>query len=87
VERFSSPGVLALSGGASFGIEVAVAAGDKYRARALELFTRAESAKDSETRAKLEGLATAFNRLAMQAEKNADLIVEFELPPDGKPKP
>ena len=64
-----------------------MAAGDKYRARALELYARAESAKDTETRAKLEGLATAFNRLAMQAEKNAGLIVEFDLPPDGEHKP
>jgi hypothetical protein len=48
-----------------------MSAGDKYRARALELLARAETAKDGRTRAKFENLAAAFNRLALQAERNA----------------
>jgi hypothetical protein len=34
-------------------------------------------------------LAAAFLRLAEQAERNAALMIEFELPPDekGNPKP
>ena len=55
-----------------------MAAGDKYRARALGLFAQAETANHVEMRAKLENLAAAFTRLAMQAERNAELVVDFE---------
>jgi hypothetical protein len=66
-----------------------MAAGDRYRARALELLAQAETAKDAETKAKFENLAAAFSRLAMQAERNAELIINFELPSkdDQKSKP
>ena len=64
-----------------------MAAGDKYRARALELLAQAETAKDAETRAKFENLAAAFTRLAMQAERNDGLVMDFELTSEGqKPK-
>jgi hypothetical protein len=59
-------------------MEPQMAAGDKYRARALELFAHAETANHVEMRAKLENLAAAFTRLAMQAERNAELVVDFE---------
>lgn len=61
--------------------------GDKYRARALELLAQAETAKDSETRVKFENLAAAFSRLAVQADKNEGLVIDFALPEEPKPKP
>jgi len=65
-----------------------MAMGDQYRAKALELLAQAETAKDAETRAKFESLAAAFRRLAMQAERNDGLVIDFVLPPqDEKPKP
>jgi hypothetical protein len=48
-----------------------VSAGDRYRARALELLTRADVETDSQMRAEFENLAAAFLRLAEQAERNA----------------
>jgi hypothetical protein len=59
-------------------MEPQMAAGDKYRARALELFAQAETANHVELRAKLKNLAAAFTRLAVQAERNAELVVDFE---------
>lgn len=53
-----------------------MAEGDKYRARALELQAQAKTAKDGSTRAKFENLAAAFVRLAIQADKNADLVID-----------
>jgi hypothetical protein len=66
-----------------------MAAGDKYRARALEFLAQAETAKNAETRTKFESLAAAYTRLAIQAERNEGLVIDFELPPqdDKKPKP
>jgi hypothetical protein len=61
-------------------------AGDRYRARALELLAQAETAKDAETRAKFENLAAAFIRLAIQAERNAALVIDFELPSEKDQK-
>jgi hypothetical protein len=61
-------------------------AGDRYRARALELLAQAETAKDAETQAKFENLAAAFIRLAIQAERNAALVVDFELPSEKDQK-
>lgn len=62
--------------------------GDGYRTKALELLTRADGEIDSQMRAEFENLAAAFLRLAEQAERNAALIIEFELPPEkeGDPK-
>jgi hypothetical protein len=59
-----------------------MAVGDNYRAKALELLAHAETERDLIARAQLENLATAYLRLAEQAERNSDLIVEFELPPE-----
>ena len=66
---------------------VKMAAGDKYRAKALEFLAQAETAKDAQTRAKFEGLAAAYNRLAMQAERNEGLVIDFDLPPQDAKKP
>jgi hypothetical protein len=41
-----------------------MAAGDPYRATALELLAQAEVAKDADTRGNFESLAAAFLRLA-----------------------
>jgi CO/xanthine dehydrogenase FAD-binding subunit len=59
-----------------------VTSGDRYRARALELLSRADCETNSQTRAEFENLAAAFQRLAEQAERNTKLVIEFELPPD-----
>jgi hypothetical protein len=64
-----------------------VATGDKYRARALELLAQAETATDAEARAKFENLAAAFLRLAIQAERNEGLVIDFELPYEDDKKP
>lgn len=64
-------------------------AGDGYRTKALELLARADGEIDSQMRAEFENLAAAFLRLAEQAERNAALIIAFELPPEkeGDAKP
>ena len=54
--------------------------GDNYRAKALELFARAEVENDLLARTEFENLAMAFLRLAEQAERNTALVIEFELP-------
>ena len=59
-----------------------MAAGDRYRAKTLELLARADGEKDQTVRADLEHLAAAFLRLAEQADRNAALTIEFELPSD-----
>jgi len=61
--------------------------GDGYRAKALELLARADGEIDSQTRTEFENLAAAFLRLAEQAERNAALIIEFELPPENGDRP
>jgi hypothetical protein len=61
--------------------------GDRYRARALELFALADGENDQATKAEFENLAAAFLRLAEQAERYAVLIIEFELPSDEEAKP
>jgi hypothetical protein len=64
-----------------------MAVGDNYRAKALELLAHADTERDPIARVQLENLATAYLRLAEQAERNSDLIIEFELPPEhGNPK-
>ena len=64
-------------------------AGDRYRAKALELLALADSENNETAKAEFENLAAAFLRLAEQAERNATLKVEFELPSEeeGKAKP
>ena len=57
-----------------------MAVGDNYRAKALELLAHAETERDPIARAQLESLAAAYLRLAEQAERNSDLIIEFDLP-------
>jgi hypothetical protein len=66
-----------------------MAVGDNYRAKALELLAKADGENDQTVRADFENLAVAFLRLAEQAERNAALTIEFELPSDEKadPKP
>jgi hypothetical protein len=65
-----------------------MAAGDNYRAKALELLAKAEVETNPDIRADFENLAAAFMRLAEQAERNAALTIEFELPSEeeGNPK-
>ena len=64
-----------------------MSAADKYRARALELLAQAETTKDVDTRAKFENLVAAFMRLATHAERNAELVIDFELPSEADHKP
>jgi len=66
-----------------------MAAGDRYRGKALELLVLADSESIQTVKAELENLAAAFVRLAEQAERNAALTIEFLLPPDeeGNEKP
>jgi hypothetical protein len=59
-----------------------MAAGDNYRAKALELLAHAETERDQAARAELESLAAAYLRLAEQAERNSALTIEFDLPPE-----
>ena len=65
-----------------------MAAGDNYRAKALELLAKPELETNSDMRADFENLVAAFMRLAEQAERNAALTIEFELPSEeeGNPK-
>ena len=58
---------------------------DKYRVRAQELIRQAEASPNSVTRAKLQTLAAAFMRLAIQAERNAEMVIDFQLGEQGKP--
>ena len=60
--------------------------GDRYRAKALELLALADGENDQTEKAEFENLAAAFLRLAEQAERNAALIIEFELPSEGEGK-
>ena len=64
-------------------------AGDGYRVKALELLARADGENDQTIKAEFENLAAAFLRLAEQAERNAALLVEFDLPSEeeGEAKP
>ena len=62
-------------------------AGDGYRAKALELFVRADGENDPSLKTELENLAAAFLRLAEQAERNVALTIEFELPADEEGNP
>lgn len=66
-----------------------MAAGDRYRGKALELLARADGENDSSLKAEFEHLAAAFLRLAEQAERNAALMIEFESSSGekGNPKP
>jgi nucleoid-associated protein YgaU len=66
-----------------------MSSGDNNLAKALELFARAEAENDPVIRAELENLASAFLRLAEQAERNTAFVVEFEHPTekDSNPKP
>ena len=64
-------------------------AGDGYRVKALELLARADGENDQTIKVEFENLAAAFLRLAEQAERNAALLVEFDLPSEeeGEAKP
>lgn len=53
---------------------------DHYRAKALELFARAETQSDPEAKTNFEGLAQAFVRLAEQADRNVLTDVTYEPP-------
>ena len=66
-----------------------MAAGDRYRVKALELLARADGENNQTVKAELENLAAAYQRLVEQAERNAALTIEFELPSneEGKKKP
>jgi hypothetical protein len=64
-----------------------VTTGDHFRAKALGLLARADGEIESQIRTEFENLAAAFLRLAEQAERNAALIIEFELPPEEKAEP
>jgi len=53
-----------------------MAAGDRYRAKALELLAHAETENHLAMRHDLEMMAAAYLRLAEQAERNENFVVE-----------
>jgi len=53
---------------------------ERYRAKAAESLGRAEVESSPVCKAEFENLASAYLRLAEQAERNTALIVDFELP-------
>jgi hypothetical protein len=53
-----------------------MAAGDRYRAKALELLAHAETENNLAMRHDLEMMAAAYLRLAEQAERNENFVVE-----------
>jgi len=53
-----------------------MAAGDQYRAKALELLAHAETENNLAMRHDLEMMAAAYLRLAEQAERNENFVVE-----------
>ena len=64
-----------------------VSLGERYRAKAFELFARAEAESSSFLRIEFDDLAAAYLRLAEQAARNDAIIVDFELPSKGDSKP
>jgi len=63
-----------------------VTPGERYRAKAFELFARADVESSSFLRVEFDNLAAAYLRLAEQAERNDGLIIEFVLPSKGDSK-
>jgi hypothetical protein len=61
-----------------------MSAAGNFRAKAVELFARAEIENNQTIRAEVENLAEAFLRVAEQAEHDAAFAAETELP---SPKP
>jgi hypothetical protein len=61
--------------------------GDFYRTKAAELRAKALHEPNPVVQAELEGLATAYLRLAEQADRNKQLDVSYETPlsPESKP--
>jgi len=57
-----------------------VTAGERYRAKAFELFARADVESSPFLSVEFDDLAAAYLRLAEQAAQNDALIVKFELP-------
>ena len=64
-----------------------VSLGERYRAKAFELFARAEAESSPFLRIEFDDLAAAYLRLAEQAARNDAIIVDFELPSKGDSKP
>lgn len=70
-----------------------MAAGDNYRAKAVELLALAQTQIDPVIRADFEHLAAAYLRLAEQVKRNKTFSwtppgnIPPEVPPDPKPKP
>lgn len=64
-----------------------MSAADKYRARALEATSPSRDRKGCRHAGKFENLAAAFMRLATHAERNAELVIDFELPSEADHKP
>lgn len=56
-----------------------MAAGDPYRAKALELLAQAEVAKDADTRGNFE--SRCFFAACQQVERNEGVVIDFVLPP------
>jgi uncharacterized protein (DUF3084 family) len=63
-----------------------MAAGDVFRAKALELLAQADGQNDQKLKAEFENLAAAFQRLAEQADSNTALTIEFLFPSDEEDK-
>ena len=57
--------------------------GERYRAKAFELFARAGAESSPFLKVEFDDLAAAYLRLADHAARNDALIVEFELPSKG----
>lgn len=61
-----------------------VGPGDEYRVKAFEFRAMARSENDRGIRAEFQNLARGYMRLAEQAERNSQLDLTYETPPDQK---
>jgi hypothetical protein len=61
-------------------------AGDKYRELARKLLAQAQAAKDEKSRVSYERQAAQLIRQAAEADRNSDLTIEVELPPEEEGK-
>jgi len=61
-----------------------MASRNEYLLRAAELNARAQVEKDHADKLEFENLARAYLRLAKQAERNSQMTIVYETPPEKK---
>jgi len=62
-----------------------MATGDVYRSKAAEIRAHAAQTSDSQIKAQLNALAESFSRLADQAEKDPNSLLDGFLAPPKEP--